>query len=278
MALPYECGCLLVRERSALETAFAIVPDYLRDSESEREEVNFADRGLQLTRTSRALKLWVSMHAFGVAAFREAIDRSLDHAELAAGLVEDSPVLELAAAPSLGIVCFRRRFDGVEDEDELERLNAGLVAALEHSGLGLVSSTRLQGRYAIRLCPLNHTTTPAHVEQVIRFLETAEPEAVRTLERDRDVAGSWLRAPGIDPARLAAVPLFASLGPDQLERVATLGRVRQVGRGTRIVERWAASRMTARTPGSSRTSTSRPPGGKTSSSSGSAAITVARRG
>src|SRR6185503_1882200 len=55
---PYECGCLVVRDGDALRAAFAITPDYLRDSHVGDEGVNFADRGLQLTRTSRALKVW----------------------------------------------------------------------------------------------------------------------------------------------------------------------------------------------------------------------------
>jgi aromatic-L-amino-acid/L-tryptophan decarboxylase len=173
---PYECGCLLVRD-SALLRAFAITPDYLRDAEpGQEEEVNFADRGLQLTRTSRALKVWVSLRYFGLDAFRAAIERSLDLADLARRRVEESPVLELAAPSSLGIVCLRRRFEEREDEQ-----NAGLVAALERSGLGLVSSTRLRGRYAIRLCPLNHTTTEDDVERVLAFIETAEPEPAVTL-------------------------------------------------------------------------------------------------
>jgi len=33
-------------------------------------EVNFADRGLQLTRSGRALKLWLSIGHFGLAASR----------------------------------------------------------------------------------------------------------------------------------------------------------------------------------------------------------------
>src|SRR6266540_498225 len=238
---PYECGCLLVREAATLESAFAISPDYLRDSAATGGEVNFSDRGMQLTRTSRALKIWISLRYFGLDAFRAAIDRSLDLAELASRRIDESPVLELAASPSLGIVCFRRRFD--EDEDER---NAGLVAALERSGIGLVSSTRLRGRYAIRLCPLNHTTAPEDVERVLSFLETAEPEPGALLERDREVSGVWLRSPGVDPDELAAVPLFSSLGPPQLARVSAMARVREAARGERIVEQWTTARAGGR--------------------------------
>jgi aromatic-L-amino-acid/L-tryptophan decarboxylase len=235
---PYECGCLLVREAAMLRGAFAITPDYLRDAEpGEEEEVNFADRGLQLTRTSRALKVWVSLRYFGLDAFRAAIERSLDLAELACRRVKESQVLELVAPPSLGIVCLRRRFDEREEEQ-----NAGLVAALEQSGVGLVSSTRIRGRYTIRLCPLNHTTTVEDVERVLSFLETAEPEPVVALERDREVRRSWLRAPRVDSALLGSIPLFASLDRDELTRVARLVHLRDAAPGERIIEQWTTSR------------------------------------
>jgi aromatic-L-amino-acid decarboxylase len=235
---PYECGCLLVRDADALSSAFAITPDYLRDSEpGEEAEVNFADRGLQLTRTSRALKVWVSLRYFGLDAFRAAVERSLDLADLASRRVQESAVLELAAPPSLGIVCLRRRFDELEDER-----NAGLVAALERSGAGLVSSTRLRGRYAIRLCPLNHTTTADDVERVLMFLETAEPEPVLSLERDREVRRSWLRAPRVDPSVLAAIRLFAPLDREDLARVARMVHLRDAAPGEHIVEQWTTSR------------------------------------
>jgi glutamate/tyrosine decarboxylase-like PLP-dependent enzyme len=234
---PYECGCLVVRDGDALRAAFAITPDYLRDSHTGDEGVNFADRGLQLTRTSRALKVWMSLRYFGLDAFRAAIDRSLDLADLARRRVEESPVLELAAPPSLGIVCLRRRFDDHEDER-----NEGLVAALERSGIGLVSSTRLRGRYAIRLCPLNHTSTEEDVDRVLTFLETAEPEELLALERDREVGRSWLRAPRVDSSVLASIPLFAPLDDGDLERVARTVHLRDAAPGERIVEQWTTSR------------------------------------
>src|SRR3954449_3515776 len=56
---PFECGCLLVRDGRLLDEAFVITPDYLREAHVGDHEVNFSDRSFQLTRTSRALKLWV---------------------------------------------------------------------------------------------------------------------------------------------------------------------------------------------------------------------------
>src|SRR5439155_1622055 len=67
---PFEVGCLLVRQGRQLLDAFEIVPDYLRDAKTGvPREVNFADYGMQLSRTSHAIKVWLSVQYFGLAAF-----------------------------------------------------------------------------------------------------------------------------------------------------------------------------------------------------------------
>jgi selenocysteine lyase/cysteine desulfurase len=230
---PFECGCVLVREGRSLRRAFEILPDYLRHARADAGEVNFCDLGLQLTRSARALKLWVSLRFFGVEAFRAAIRRSLELAAHAARRVEESESLELAAPPSLGIVCFRRRD---LDEDG----NAGLAAALERSGLGLLSSTRLHGRFALRLCVLNHQSTARDVERVLAFLETVEPESTQTpYERHPAIVSSWPGLPEADVPSLRALPLFAGLEPDQAAQVAARASLREAEAGEAVIEQWS---------------------------------------
>ncbi len=236
---PYECGCLLVRDGVRLRRAFLITPDYLRECASVEREVNFSDLGLQLSRMARAFKVWVSVQYFGLDAFRRAIERSFDLAERARRRVEESDRLELAARPSLGIVSFRRMFK--ENED---LLNARLVSALEESGLGLVSSTRLKGRYTIRMCVMSHTTGEEHVDRVLDFLEEADvadhdgggPERY---DRHPDVTLSGIRrrtAGG--PSRF---PLLESLPPQEAERVVARGEPRRIAAGETVIEQWDTS-------------------------------------
>jgi aromatic-L-amino-acid decarboxylase len=239
---PFECGCVLVRDGHALRAAFEIMPDYLRDAEAGEQEVNFGDLGLQLTRSARALKLWVSLRYFGVEAFRAAIAHTLELAELAAKRIEATESFELLAPPSLGVVCFRRRFPGA-DETTIARLNSGLIAALERSGLGLVSSTRLHGRYAIRLCVLNHTSGADDIEAVLGFLERAEPEpAAMRYERNPAVVESWPSFPEAEAQSLRELPLFAELEPEEAEQVAGLATLREAEAGEAVVEQWSLGR------------------------------------
>ena len=247
----YECGCLLVRDGPLLRSAFEILPDYLRDAQA-GTEVNFSDLGLQLSRTSRALKVWISINCFGLDAFREAIDRSLDLTRMAEEIVRETEALELMSPAQLGVLAFRRRVEEEdEDEDAAARRNAALVTAWERTGNGLVSSTRLRGRFAVRLCVMNHTSGAEDVRSVLRFFATANPpeapegEAppiVTLQDRHPPADVGWLAGDGFRPAELAATPLFSDLETDQLEEVARGAREQRVDRGQTVIQRWDGAR------------------------------------
>ena len=235
---PIECGALLVREGHLLREAFEIHPTYLEDTRAAADvETNFAEYGLQLTRTSRAVKIWLSLQYFGVEAFAEAVGTAMALARDAEHRIMASPDLELLAPATLGIVCFRRHPSGVDDERELERLNAALVAGLASSGRALVSSTRLQGRYAVRICILNHGTSSEDVDEVLHWFESAdvplsplsaEPPANRSSEATAD----WPRPAPDTLERLRSCPLLDGVDERWTVWVATIGR-RRLRRGGR---------------------------------------------
>ncbi len=112
---PYECGCVLVREPGVLERAFSLDGAYLRDTTS--TEVQFRDRSPQLTRGSRALKLWLSLRVFGLDAFRAAIARGIALAELAETILRERDGWEIVTPAQLAIVTFRRAGPLTDDVD-----------------------------------------------------------------------------------------------------------------------------------------------------------------
>ena len=239
---PFECGALLVRRGHLLKDAFEIHPSYLQDTTARDGATNYADHGLQLTRMSRALKIWMSLQYFGVDAFAAAIDRAMDLAEHAQRLIEAAPDLELLAPATLGIVGFRRHPPGRDDEEDLECANATLINDLAESGEGLVSSTRLSGRYAIRLCVLNHGTSTSDVDRVLGWLQTATfPDAAHAASpasgpavqgtKTADVGAGWPGPFAADVDQLRSQPLLADIEEDRLHWVASVGRRRLVGGG-----------------------------------------------
>ena len=243
---PFECGALLVRDPDGLRLSFEILPDYLRDV-SARTEVNFSDRGLQLSRMCRALKVWMSIQAFGLAAFRDAVDQSLDLAEEAAARVKASDELELLAPVELSVVALRRVPPGMTDERRIDAVNAALVDAVERSGEVYVSSTRLFGRQAIRLCILNPTTTATLVHRALDIIERTPIDElamdVRTLpQRHPDVQAGWLTHPTVSAPDLAWVPLFACMEPQDVASLLERAGERRLQAGETLIEQWDTTR------------------------------------
>ena len=167
---PFEIGCVLVRDGGRLADTFHVRPEYLRDVHRADEEVHFSDLGVQLTRGFRALKLWMSLQVFGLAAFRSAVERTLDLAERAESRLRDSGHWRIVSPARLGIVAFRWAPPGL-DEREADEITRGLAEASLVDGWAFVSSTVLRGRPALRLCTLNPRTTDEEIDQVVERLE-----------------------------------------------------------------------------------------------------------
>ena len=244
---PIEVGALLVRDGRALRQGFEISPDFLKDVEAVDREVNFSDLGVQLTRSCRALKLWMSLRFFGLPAFRQAIDRCLDLALHAQSRIEAHPQLELMSPASLGIVTFRRRPAGEDDERVLERINADLADQIERGGELFISTGRIRGRYALRLCVLNHSTSQQEVDRALELAATLEvdlgaPAAGPVHISYPDLAAGWLRRPTLDAEGLRSLPLFASLDDALCERVLAAAREHLAVAGEPVIEQWQATR------------------------------------
>ena len=165
---PYEAGCLMVKNISTLETAFGIHHDVLQDTIWGADHPNFSDRGLQLSRSFRALKIWMSVKVFGMAAFRQAVSRGMDLAAQAEDHIRGSPFLELLNPASLGIICFRFNPGANNiDENGLEQINRTILARIFWEDPAFLSSTSLKETFALRLCIINHNTTWDDVHETL---------------------------------------------------------------------------------------------------------------
>ena len=240
---PMECGCALIRDGARLERTFAIHPDYLdSDAAQGAGEVNFADRGLQLSRGFRALKVWVTVHTFGLAAFRAAIQHNLELAQYAETLIRDHPGLTLMAPATLGIVCFRREWPGC-DEAETQRRGTALAEDLQRGGTALVSTTRLAGRHAIRLCILNPTSSEQHVRRVIEHFAgaPAPPAGSRGGGAHGDSRASVIANPDNDLLR--TVLLLSGVPGSTIDAVHPRVAYVDVAAGEQITRRWDSDRF-----------------------------------
>jgi len=156
---PYELGAVLVRRPGVLENAFSLDGAYLRDHAA--GDVQLRNRGVELSRGVRALRVWLSLRVFGLAAFREAVARTIALAEHAETVLRARPDWEVLSPAQLAIVCFAPTQGDVDE----------IVARAVADGYAAPSSTVVNGRVALRLCTINPRTTFEEIEATIDRFE-----------------------------------------------------------------------------------------------------------
>jgi aromatic-L-amino-acid decarboxylase len=161
---PFEIGCVLVRDLVYLRDTFLTLPEYLKETQQYSAEFNFTDHGLQLTRSFRALKLWMSIQVFGMAAFRAAIERGFELAEFVEARLREMPGWEIVTPAQMGIVCFR--YGPADDSAHLT-----MVQSILRDGFALITSTILKGRTVLRTCTINPRTTEDDIKQTLDRLD-----------------------------------------------------------------------------------------------------------
>ncbi len=180
---PYDIGCLLVRNDHWLQRTFQVLPEYLKAVIGWGDGVNFCDRGPELTRRFRAFKLWLSIKAFGLAAFRRAIEIGLENARCAENQLRAGRTWEVLTPATLGVVTFRYRPRDVSEPD-LDRINLAISQRCIASGFAMVMTTELRGKTVLRLCTINPRTTQDDISETIRYLERAGVSSTQSLCHD----------------------------------------------------------------------------------------------
>ena len=167
---PFEAGCLLVKDWSILKRAYYKEAAYL-DTQSEREigRLDANKHYFQLSRNSKAFKVWMSLKAYGFPAIRDMIQKDVDLAAYLADMVEAAPDFELKARSELAIACFRYK-GRLTNETDIIVLNKALIPALEADGRVFITGTLIHGEFVIRACLINHRKTKATTEYLVEVI------------------------------------------------------------------------------------------------------------
>ena len=203
----YDIGGLMVRDGSTLARAFggrrpeyyragyeprggdgarsAAVPEADDDAHGGADQLNFWRLGFEGTRRWRALKLWLSWKHVGSEGFGRLVEANIDLAQHLAARIAAAPDFDaLPEIPELSVVCFRHlpgggstRGPGRLDAAELDAHQDRLQHALEASGEGWVSTTRLRGATYLRAGILNTQSTPDDVDALLDILRRLAADA-----------------------------------------------------------------------------------------------------
>lgn len=164
---PFDVGCVLVRDAHAHHASFALHPEYLEEHpRGIAGAPHLFDYGIELSRSFRALKVWMMLKEQGIERFGRLIDQNIAQAKHLAQRIEREPKLELMAPVSTTIVCFRHRVPG-GDEAAHKRLNTEILLRIQESGLAVPTDTTLAGRHALRVAIANHRTRRADLDLLV---------------------------------------------------------------------------------------------------------------
>ena len=180
---PFEAGCILTRDWRDLGDTFSLIPPYLRGAMG--SEHNQYEYGFELSRTDRALKVWLALRQYGVDRYAGLIAGHLALARHLARRVADADDFELVTPVVLSICCFRYVPADLEPGDPsvetyLNALNHALEMALAADGRALVSGTELNGARVLRACIVSHPVSRDGVDETLALLR----QLGRELDRD----------------------------------------------------------------------------------------------
>ena len=159
--VPYEAGATLVREPGRLADAFRKPAEYLvQDEESPfLGPVAFNERGPELSRGFKALKVWMGLKRHGRQGYAGAIERDVALARFLSDEVDRRPDFERLAEPVLSIANFRYRpKDKSVSEEGLDQLNRRIANRLVGSGSFFLAPTLLKGKTSLRVAIVNFRT------------------------------------------------------------------------------------------------------------------------
>ena len=165
----YSCSTLIVKNKQTLLDAFIEHPEYLEDVASS-EHPDGWDRGPEMSRPQRAIKLWFTVQATGTNLLAEMIEYSFYNAVLVQNELEKRENWEVVSKPSCGTINFRYVPKGLTEE-EINLLNVNITREIDEIGFAYIVTTTLNNVKTIRMCMINANSTEKDIIDTVDMLD-----------------------------------------------------------------------------------------------------------
>jgi len=173
--IPLECTGLFFRRMERVRRAFSVVPHYLETPEGAAGVREYMDYGIQLGRRFRALKLWMTLRAFGAEGIRDRLREQVAMAQELRRTLEREPDVVLSAPSPFSVVAFRWHPEGLSPE-EADAANRRILERVNADGRTFISHAVVRGRYTLRVAVGNLRTRRRHLELFLDAFRAAARE------------------------------------------------------------------------------------------------------
>jgi aromatic-L-amino-acid/L-tryptophan decarboxylase len=181
LGIAYDCGCVLVRDAEKMRRAFSLKAPYLRGTlPTEYTGLNYFEYGPEMSRSFRALKVWMSLKFVGVEGYRSLLSKNVRCVEHLDTLVRADADFEAFHKPNLFMYCFRYcpatlkeklKNDPGQLKEKTDILNQQLADEIQNSGKAFIMTSKLRGDVVIRLSVCSHRTTLKDIDMVFAALK-----------------------------------------------------------------------------------------------------------
>lgn len=160
---PFDCAAVIYRNKHLASEVHSQKASYLDILHDEEAGDNPSDYAFHLTRRARGLPMWFSLSVYGIKAYRQAVESSLNIAIYAADEIKKSSYLTLLIEPSLSVVAFERDNWGWEEyknwsTEQLKKQVCFVVPSL------------VRGKPIFRFAFLNPETSKEIVDEILLSL------------------------------------------------------------------------------------------------------------
>lgn len=177
--IPYECGCLLVKNQEKLRRTFSISAPYLQGSlPTDYKGLDYFEYGPQMSRGFNALKVWMSIKHYGKVGYQKLLRQNILCAAHMHKLVSASTDFIPMHKPELFIYSFRyypaelrQEKNNKEINIYLDRMNQKIADEIMATGFAFIMTSKVHGHIVIRLSICSHRTTLQDVEDVFNKLQ-----------------------------------------------------------------------------------------------------------
>ncbi|KAG7287961.1 hypothetical protein NEMBOFW57_007480 [Staphylotrichum longicolle] len=178
----FDASCFFVRNRDWLVQALSVNQAVYGNKASDGGLVtDYREWQIPLGRRFRSLKIWFVMRSYGVKGLQEYIRRTIKMGEdLAESLRSRSDLFEIVTGPKFALTVFRlaAKSEGAPLE-ERNALTRALYEKVNATGKIWLTSTELDGRFAIRLMTGVRTTEKEHVDTAVKTLVEIAEEVMK---------------------------------------------------------------------------------------------------
>ena len=171
--LPFGIGAVLVKDVEAVFQSHHYTASYMQDTISDEMLMNPADVSPELTKHFRGFRMWLPLQLHGIEPFVACLEEKLLLTEYFRRRLREIG-FEVGSEPDLSVSYF---WYPIEDGDE-NAFNENLMNLIHEDGRVFLSSTRITGRFVIRMAILSFRTKLNHIDTAIEMID----EARRKLE------------------------------------------------------------------------------------------------